>query len=326
MKKEILKMLKDSEGYISGQELCTCLGVSRTAIWKVMNQLKEEGYVIDSVSNKGYKLLEIPDILSSEEIESQMDTKVFGRKVVYIDEVDSTNIYAKRLAEEKDSHGTLVAAGRQTQGKGRRGREWDSPEGTGIWMSLILKPAIKPSQASMITLVAGLSVCKTTKKLYGIKSLIKWPNDIVIGGKKICGILTEISTEFDYIHHLVVGIGINVSTMEFPEELKEKATSIKKECNISIHRSEFIAAIMKEFEFNYNIFMETCDLSGLEKEYNEYLVNKNREVVIIETRQQYEGTALGINKDGELLVRTRDGREKNVLSGEVSVRGIYGYI
>ena len=176
----------------------------------------------------------------------------------------------------------------------------------------------------MITLIAGLSVCKVTRQLYGVKALIKWPNDIVIGRKKICGILTEMSTEIDYINYLVVGIGINVSTMEFPENIKEKATSIK--CNTLVNRSEFIARIMKEFELNYSIFMKTYDLSSLQREYNEYLVSKDKEVVIIEKDQQYEGIALGINKEGELLVRTKDGRERNVFSGEVSVRGIYGYV
>lgn len=326
MKKEILRILKRNSEYVSGQELCTHLGVSRTAIWKVMNQLKEEGYLIDSISNKGYKLLRVPDILSSEEIESQMDTKVFGRKVIYLDEIDSTNVYARKIGEERESHGTLVVAGRQTHGKGRRGRDWDSPKGTGIWMSLILKSDLKPTKASMITLIAGLSVCKVTRQLYGVKALIKWPNDIVIGRKKICGILTEMSTEIDYINYLVVGIGINVSTMEFPENIKEKATSIKRECNTLVNRSEFIARIMKEFELNYNIFMKTYDLSSLQREYNEYLVSKDKEVVIIEKDQQYEGIALGINKEGELLVRTKDGRERNVFSGEVSVRGIYGYV
>ncbi|ROR28578.1 BirA family biotin operon repressor/biotin-[acetyl-CoA-carboxylase] ligase [Mobilisporobacter senegalensis] len=326
MKKEILKILKNNKEYVSGQELCKGLGVSRTAVWKVMNQLKEEGYEIESVSKKGYKLLDKPDILSREEIESQMDTEVFGKKVVYFDEIDSTNIYAKKLGEEMDSHGILVVADRQIQGKGRRGRDWDSPKGSGVWMTLVLKPGIKPADASMITLVAGLSVCKAIQKLYGANCLIKWPNDIVINGKKICGILTEMSTEFDYINHLVVGIGININTMEFPEELKLTATSIEKECGSRVLRSELIAAIMKEFELNYNIFMETCDLEGLMKDYNKYLVSINKEVVIIEAGQKYEAIALGINKNGELRIRTKDGEEKNVFSGEVSVRGIYGYI
>lgn len=326
MKKEILRILKDNNEYVSGQELCNNLGVSRTAIWKVMNQLKEEGYEIEAVSKKGYKLIDKPDILSKEEIESQMDTEVFGKRVVYFDEIDSTNIYAKKLGEEANSHGTLVVADRQIQGKGRRGRDWISPKGSGIWMTLILKPNLNPAQASMITLVAGLSVSSAINTLYSVQSFIKWPNDIVINGKKICGILTEMSTEFDYINHLVVGIGINVNTEEFPGELKNIATSITKECGKTILRSELISAIMKEFEFYYNIFMKTSNLEKLMEDYNERLVSKDRDVVIIEAGSKYEARALGINKSGELRIKTKDGEEKNVFSGEVSVRGIYGYI
>lgn len=326
MKKEILRILKDNNEYVSGQDLCNKLGVSRTAIWKVMNQLKEEGYVLEAISKKGYKLLDKPDILSKEEIESQMDTEVFGRRVTYFDEIDSTNIYAKKLGEEGDSHGTLVVADKQIQGKGRRGKNWESPKGSGIWMTLILKPNLNPMAASMITIVAGLSVSNAINKLYGIQSFIKWPNDIVINGKKICGILTEMSTEFDYINHLVIGIGINANMKEFPEDIKAIATSISKEYGKTILRSELIAAIMKEFEFYYKIFMKTSNLETLMKDYNERLVSKGKEVVIMEAGHKYEAIALGINKDGELRIKTNDGVEKNVFAGEVSVRGIYGYI
>lgn len=326
MKKEILRILRNNNEYVSGQDLCNKLGVSRTAIWKVMNQLKEEGYVLEAVSKKGYKLLEKPDILSKEEIESQMDTEVFGRRVTYFDEIDSTNIYAKKLGEEIDSHGTLVVADKQIQGKGRRGKGWESPKGSGIWMTLILKPKLNPGAASMITIVAGLSVSNAMNKLYGIQSSIKWPNDIVLHGKKICGILTEMSTEFDYINHLVVGIGINANMKEIPEDIKDIATSISKEYGKTILRSDLIAAIMKEFEFYYKIFMKTYNLEKLMNDYNERLVSKDREVVIIEAGCKYEAIALGINKDGELRIKTKDGVEKKVFSGEVSVRGIYGYI
>lgn len=326
MKKEILRILRNSNEYISGQELCSCLNVSRTMIWKIMNQLKEEGYMIDSVSNRGYLLLENPDILSKEEIESRIDTKLFGRRVEYIPEVDSTNTYGKRIAEEQDTHGTLVVAEMQNSGKGRRGKQWDSPKGTGIWMSLILKPNFNPQNASMITLVAGLGVAMAIQKLYQTPCQIKWPNDIVLNKRKICGILTEISTEIDMVNHLVVGIGINANTQEFPAELEEVATSISKEIGRDILRSELIAQCMKEIEYYYHIFMKTQDLRELVQDYNDLLISKDKHVFILEGEVKYEAKALGINVRGELEVLTKDGKKKNIYAGEVSVRGIYNYV
>lgn len=326
MKKEILRILRNSDGYISGQELCNGLNVSRTTIWKVMNQLKVEGYKIDSIPNKGYLLVENPDVLSKEEIESRMDTQLFGRSVEYYTEVDSTNTYGKRLAEDNGTHGTLVVAEKQSTGKGRRGRYWDSPKGTGIWMTLILKPNFNPQKASMLTLVAGLGVAQAINKLYHLPCQIKWPNDIVIHGKKVCGILTEISTEIDAVNHIVVGIGINANTHEFPADIEDMATSISRELGNNILRSELIAQCMKEIEYYYKIYMETLDLRELVDKYNNLLANIGKEVVILEADSQYEAKSLGINDQGELGVITRDGITRYILSGEVSVRGIYGYV
>lgn len=326
IKTEILKILRASKEYISGQELCTRLGVSRTAVWKVMKQLKEEGYEINAISNKGYKLQAQKDILSKGEIESRMETEVMGRRVVYFDEIDSTNIYAKKAAEEPNAEGVLIVADMQIAGKGRRGRTWDSQVGTGIWMTLILKPDVPPENASMVTIIAGLGVASAINKELGLESLIKWPNDIVVHGKKVCGILAEMSTEMDYINHIVVGIGINANTEEFPEEIKEKATSLAIEKGNKIVRAELIACIMKEFEKYYQVFLDTNDLQNLIEEYNSYLVNYNKEVVIQNGSEKLEAMAYGINKKGELLVRTKEGEEKTIMAGEVSVRGIYGYV
>ncbi len=325
MKKEILRILRNTEEYISGQELCNHLNVSRTAVWKVMKQLKEEGYVIDSISNKGYLLIEGPDILSKEEIESRMETELFGRRVEYNLEVDSTNNFAKRIAEEKGTHGTLVVAEMQNSGKGRRGRYWDSPKGTGVWMTLILKPDFNPQKASMITLIAGLGVAQAIHKLYQVPCKIKWPNDIVINGKKVCGILTEVSTEIDAVNNIVVGIGINANTQEFPPEL-EYATSIYREIDQNIYRSELIAQCMKEIEHYYYNFMKTLDLRDVLNEYNDLLVNKDKDVIILEADSSYVAKAIGINEKGELGVITSDGTIRYIFAGEVSVRGIYGYV
>ena len=211
MKTEILKLLREQDGYLSGQQICETLGVSRTAVWKVMNQLKEEGYQIEAVPNKGYHLLQTPDILSVSEIESRLTTDHMARKLYYYDVTDSTNTDCKRYMEEEGVHGTLVVADMQRAGKGRRGRSWESPSGHAIFMSLGLKPEISPNKASMLTLVMALAVCDGIAGVTGQETGIKWPNDVVLHQKKICGILTEMSAEPDYINQVNIRVGINVN-------------------------------------------------------------------------------------------------------------------
>ena len=205
MKAEILKILKKAEGYVSGQQLCEQLGVSRTAVWKAIRQLEEEGYVIEAVRNKGYRLVEDADVLTVAEMRSVLDTKWLGQEVDYFYETDSTNNRARDAAEKGASHGYLAVADSQTAGKGRRGRVWNSPHGTDIFMSFLMRPSFGPSQASMLTLVAGMAVVKGVQKATGLNAMIKWPNDAVVNGKKICGILTEMSTEEDTIRYVVEG-------------------------------------------------------------------------------------------------------------------------
>lgn len=325
MKTKILKILRNSKGYVSGQEMCEQLHVSRTAVWKVMNQLKEEGYVIEAVSNRGYQLIESPDTVTDYEVLSQMKTKVIGQKVVYFDTTDSTNQQAKIIAEEKESHGILVTAEVQNSGRGRRGRTWLSPRGTGIWMSLVLKPTLAPENASMLTLVTALAIVKAMEENTNLSPKIKWPNDIILNGRKVCGILTEMSSELDYIHYIIVGIGINGNTEAFEDEIAKVATSIKIEQGTSVNRSAIIAAVMATFEEYYERFLETNDLSQLKEEYNSYLVHKGVKVRILNGAEEYEATALGIDERGELVVECLDRSIKKVRSGEVSVRGINGY-
>lgn len=326
MKTEILRMLKTADDYLSGQELCESFHVSRTAVWKVIKQLEAEGYLIEAVRNKGYRLKQAGDVLSKAELESGSGTEWAGKNVLYFDETDSTNSEAKKAAEAGAPHGTLAVADCQNGGKGRRGKTWSSPHGAGIWMSLILRPDMHPGSASMLTLVAALAVAEGLEKSAGIKTVIKWPNDIVCGGKKICGILTEMSTEAEYINYVVTGIGINVNTEEFPEEIRDVASSLYLETGKHISRSGIVGAVMEAYEHYYAVFMKTFDMSLLLEEYNGRLANKGRAVRVLQTGNEYTGTSLGINKEGELLVETEDGSIKEVISGEVSVRGIYGYI
>lgn len=326
MKEEILRLLRSADGYISGQELCNRFGVSRTAVWKAINQLKEAGYEIEAQQNKGYRLMAAPDLMTEAEIKSLMHTEWVAKEVLYFDTIDSTNTKAQELAEKGYPSGTLVVADKQESGKGRRGRSWVSPSGTGIFMTLMIKPDINPNNASMLTLVAALAVAKAITSVTGEEAMIKWPNDIVVSGKKVCGILTEMNAQFDYINHIVVGIGINVHNESFPEEISQMASSLMIEAGGKrFHRAQIIAETMSYFEQYYDTFLQTQDLSALVREYDELLVNMNKAVRVLDPKEPFDGKAMGITPKGELIVDTWESR-KLVSSGEVSVRGIYGYV
>ena len=302
MKEEILRLLRSADGYISGQELCNRLGVSRTAVWKAINQLKEAGYEIEAQQNKGYRLMAAPDLMTEAEIKSLMHTDWVAKEVLYFDTIDSTNIKAQELAEK------------------------GYPSGTGIFMTLMIKPDINPNNASMLTLLAALAVAKAITSVTGEEALIKWPNDIVVNGKKVCGILTEMNAQFDYINHIVVGIGINVHNESFPEEISQMASSLMIEAGGKrFHRAQIIAETMSYFEQYYDTFLKTQDLSALVREYDELLVNRNKSVRVLDPKEPFDGKAMGITPKGELIVDTWESR-KLVSSGEVSVRGIYGYV
>jgi BirA family biotin operon repressor/biotin-[acetyl-CoA-carboxylase] ligase len=334
VKREILQKLKENpQEYISGEYLSTVLGVSRTSIWKAINELKEEGYVIESSSKKGYMLNQDYDVLNAFEISECIRTKVFGRKVVYFDKIDSTNNYAKKIALEGCEEGTLVVAGCQTNGRGRLGREWDSLDKKGVWMSLVLRPKISFEDIQMITLAASIAVVKALEEFLQIKAGIKWPNDIIINGKKVCGILVEMNMEIDRINFLVLGIGLNVNQQmdDFPEELKSKAISLRMNMEetlgsqINLKRSELISDILLKFEEIY----DKVNIGAFEEvisEWKKYSVTLGKEVCMTYKDEQYIGIAEDITKDGRLVVRCKDGTYKEVFSGEVSVRGLLGYI
>lgn len=326
LKTEILKCLKETEGHISGQELCEGLGVSRTAVWKVIQQLEAEGYKIEAVRNRGYRLVESGDVLSEAELKSVIKTECAGQNLVYLEQVDSTNNEARKLAEQGAPDGTLVVAELQTAGKGRRGRFWTSPPGTGIWMSLLLRPDFAPEYASTLTLVAAMAVETGIREAAELDCQIKWPNDIVLEGKKICGILTEMSTEEDCIRHVVVGIGINVNMEEFPEEISRTATSLCIVSGSAMKRAPLVDAVMRAWEKYYKIYCDTLDMRVLKEAYNMHLVNLGRDVMVLTPKAEYRGISHGINDRGELLVELDTGELRTVISGEVSVRGVYGYV
>lgn len=326
MKSEILALLRERGDYVSGQELCKRFGVSRTAVWKAIGQLKKEGFRIEAVQNKGYFLIQEEEVFGRFELESRMDTKWAGHPVRFYESLASTNLQAKLDAENGGGEGALIVADMQTAGRGRRGRGWSSPAGTNVYFTLILKPDFAVEMASMVTLVMGIAVAEGIRETCGVEAQIKWPNDIVVNGKKVCGMLAEMSVERDYIHYIVIGVGINVGKQEFPPEIASIATSLYQECGLKISRAELIVNVMKAFEAAYDIFREKGNLSGLLDRYHSLLVNRDREVRVLDPRQEYRGISRGINETGELLVELEDGTVREVYAGEVSVRGILGYI
>ena len=249
-----------------------------------------------------------------------------NKKIIYYKQLDSTNTEIARLAAEGASHGTVVVADAQTAGKGRRGRGWESPAGENIYMSILLRPDCVPDRAPMLTLVMAYSVAEVLRELGFADVQIKWPNDLVLSGKKICGILTEMQLKEAAIDYVVVGVGINVNTSKFPQELKETATSLYLESNRILDREKIVESVVDYFDKAYRQFIEVQDLSFLREAYNSMLVNVGREVRVLEPGNEYTAYAQGINSEGELLVRTKEGEEKRIYAGEVSVRGIYGYV
>lgn len=318
--------MRERADFVSGQELCEHFGVSRTAVWKAIGQLKKEGFCIEAVQNRGYRLVQEEEVFGQNELESRMDTSWAGHPVTFYETVNSTNLRAKLDAENGAAQGALIVADMQTAGRGRRGRTWSSPAGTNVYFTLILKPEYGADKASMVTLVMALAVAEGIRETCGLEAGIKWPNDIVIGGKKVCGMLTEMSVEQDYIHYVVIGVGINVALQEFPPEIAATATCLEGESDRKVPRAALVADIMKAFEKYYEIFLAHMDFTGLLETYNKLLVNCDREVRVLDPKGEFRGVSRGINNTGELLVELDDGTVTAVYAGEVSVRGIYGYI
>lgn len=329
LKEKILRMLMDNyHQYISGEEMCTILGVSRTAVWKHIYQLKEEGYVIQSSPKKGYMLVSSPDLLREEDIKPILDCSIIGSSIKYYDTIGSTNVRAKELAMTGVGEGTVVIGEEQTLGRGRLGRTWSSVKGKGIWMSIILRPNIIPGDAPKITQLAALSVVKGIKRAYGINPLIKWPNDVVIDGKKVCGILTEMGAEIDKVDYIIVGIGINTNHVmeDFPSDITETASSIRMALGDEVSRKEIVKFIFEELEELYKEFCLRGSLENFMGDLIDYSATVGREVRIINNNNERLAQALTIDTDGSLVVLFENGEKKSIISGEVSVRGLKGYV
>jgi BirA family biotin operon repressor/biotin-[acetyl-CoA-carboxylase] ligase len=330
VKEIILNRLKQNfSDYISGENLSQELNVSRTTVWKYISELRNEGYIIESFPKVGYKLISIPDIITPAEITSVMNTNFIGRTIHFFDEIESTNNYAKKIAYEGCEDGTIVIAEKQTAGRGRLGRTWDSSKGAGIWLSVVLRPNISPQAIQLITLSSSVAVVRAIKDTTGIETGIKWPNDIILDGRKVCGILTEMSSEADHVNHVIIGIGINVNqkTQDFPEELINKAISIRSFADrnsidnneITFKRSLIIGRLLSELEEVYYMLVEGRTEEIL-KVWKEYSIILGKEVVVSGRDGKFTGIAEDLTREGKLVVKGADDTTQMILSGEISLK------
>lgn len=324
MRNKVLEILEKTDNYISGQDISKELGVSRQSVWKAINALKERGYIIDSITNKGYKLITVPNYLNAQGLKNYLNTAIIGKKLIVFDTIGSTNDYLKSIGSNKEEciNGTVAVSREQTKGKGRLGRVWQTKKDDGIAFSFLLRPNMTPNEVSAITPLTGLAVCKAIKQYTGLNCKIKWPNDIIIENRKLVGILTEMSAEFDAVEYVITGIGINVEHKEFPEEIAYKATSIFLETGKHINKNEFLAYVLKQIEDEFIRNDMHLTPQAIE-EYTEMCATIGRNVTFERFGKKLSGIATDIEKDGELSITLDNGEKFTVNSGEVTVQGIY---
>lgn len=323
IREELLNLLRARTGfYLSGEEISVRLGVSRTAVWKNVNALRNQGYIIESYPRLGHKLKDVPDLLLPLEIKAHLKSKALGQNVYHFASIGSTQEYSFGLAQKGMSEGALVVAEEQTGGRGRRGRSYFSPRG-GIWFSILLRPPLPPHMAPVISLAAGVALAEVAAEL-GLQSiLLRWPNDVLIGGKKLSGILAEMSAEPDLLHFVILGIGINANMARdsFPEELRQMATSLELEIGQKVNRVEILCNVLQKLEKYYMQLLEKGPSSILEawKSFPNIL---GKHVKVNSLDGVYEGVAAGLDEEGALLIKDDAGQQRKFVAGDVSVRGV----
>lgn len=319
----LLEMLERHPGeFLSGEELSRRLSISRTAVWKQINKLREEGYEFEAVSRKGYRLLKAPDQLEISLIQEALRTTAFGRAIQLLDQVETTQEVARSLAEEGAPSGTLVIAEEQIGGRGRRGRPWFSPPRKGIWMSMILKPNCSLSFAPQLTLLTAVAVCRAIRKLTGVEAGIKWPNDLLVAGRKICGILIESVGEDGMIKYCIVGIGIDVNLDEsdIPAELTDVLTSLKMEIGKEINRSLLIASVINELEDLYELYVDK-GFAPIGQLWESLSVTIGKRIKVITPQGEKSGVAAALDDSGALIMMDESGEMHTIYSGEVYIGG-----
>lgn len=325
MQSEIRKELLDAfttagEAFLSGQHLAELIGCSRTAVWKHIEELRKEGFELEAVRNKGYRILKTPEKVTADEVRLGLTTNFIGRNIHYMESVESTQKIAHRFASEDAPEGTVIIAEEQLSGRGRMARKWHSPKYTGIWMSMIIRPNIPLSNAPQLTLLAAVAIVQAIEEMTDLIPEIKWPNDILINGKKVTGILTELQAEADRIHSIIIGIGINVNQKndDFPDELKEIATSLFIESKEMVSRAELIKSIFKHFEKLYSLYLEQGFLP-IKLLWEGYTTSIGKNIKARTLTKTIEGTALGITNDGVLQLEDMAGTIHHIYSADIEL-------
>ena len=306
---------------VSGQAISAELGVTRAAVWKQIEQLRALGFVIESQGKQGYRLLSCPDSLMAPVIARGLQTRWAGRQIVYLPSVDSTNRRARQLAAEGAPHGTLVIADEQTAGRGRRGRGWISPAGEGVFMSLILRPQSHPSEVARLSMQTALAVALSIAQTTGLDARIKWPNDIVCGGRKVCGMLLEMNADEQAVHDVVAGIGINVQPTQVAPEIEKTASSLDLLSGQRVCRAALVRAFLEAFERAEALAAQ----GALMDAYRARSATLGQRVQVIAPAGSFTGTALEVTDSGSLIVEDEEGQRREVLAADVSVRGLMGY-
>jgi len=311
----VLACLRDKQGcFVSGQDLAGRLKVTRAAVWKEVTALRKLGYGIQSEAGRGYKLTHIPDKMFADEITCGLKNRIIGRELFCYREVDSTNDIAHRLGENGTKEGACVFAEYQKKGRGRLGRSWVAPKGKDVLLSVLLRPILPPSEVPRLTLAVSIAVARAIKRETGVKAGIKWPNDVLIGEKKVCGILTEMSAEVDRVKYVVIGIGVNANTAA--KDLPEGAASLRGVTGKDIHRPEFARTLLAELETEYTRLKEGR-YEDIAKEWEEYTVTSGRRVTATVSGRKIQGHAVGIDLDGALWIRRDNGLQERVIAGDI---------
>jgi len=318
VKHKLLEVFSKADGeFVSGQALADHIGCSRTAVWKHIESLRQEGFELEAVRNKGYRITAKPDKVSENELLIGLQTESLGKTVVFKETVESTQKEAHKIAEEA-AEGTLVIAEEQTAGRGRMTRTWHSPKGTGIWMSLILKPDLPPFKAPQFTLIAAVAVAEAIQETTGLTPEIKWPNDLLLNGKKITGILTELQADSDRIRSIIMGIGMNVNQQSFPAELENIATSLAIEKGAPIARAKLVQAILKNMEMHYKDYVEN-GFGSIKEKWESFAVSIGRQIIARTVNGSVRGKALGITEDGVLKLEDEEGVIHSIYSADIEI-------
>lgn len=319
-KKLLNAFTNNEEEYLSGQAIADVLGCSRTAVWKHIESLRKEGFELEAVRRKGYRIIGTPDKVIADEISLGLKTEDFGRSIHYEEVVETTQKVAHRLANEGAKEGTIVVAEEQSNGRGRMDRKWVSPKYTGIWLSIILRPNLPPHKAPQLTLIAAVSVVQAIEEVTGLSPEIKWPNDVLLNGKKITGILTEMQADADRIASIIMGIGINVnqSKEDYPPELQDKATSLAIEKGQKISRAELIQALLLKLETLYKIYIEK-GFHPIKLLWESYAVSIGKYITARTLTGAIAGKAIGITDEGVLLLEDGEGKLHHIYSADIEI-------